>query len=246
VGALIGLVWMGPGGILGAALAAAGLLLALALALSSLRRASGGEKGPAHAAWLRGECVALGVAFLGALAYLAASLLYAARDSRYLSGVVAAAVGLVALVVITVGDWRTAADEPERYALVSLSWLGAIKLGVLGAWLLVRASAGVRLTAWDQTLLSLIILAVIISLLSFLRWRTSSARHSGEAGLTFLGARDELGILASLNSWGGFIAPAALLALTIANGWTYTALLAWLLLLAGDGLWRNLLTAPRR
>ena len=241
VGALGGQLWMAPRGVLGSLLPAVGLFASLVLALLLLRRLSSAAEGLPHLAWLRGECAMLALATLSAAAHLALSL-SGRQGEEYLLRAVALVIGLVAMVVITLGDWRVHKGERELYALLAQPWFATIKLGLLGSWLIASLQTKARFTVADQRLLSLVMLAVVFGLVTRQHRRNPAGIRSGEAHLALQGAGDRLALFTSLNIWGGHIAPGVLLGLTITTGWIYPALLAWFLLLLGDGLRHYLLS----
>ncbi len=232
VGALGSQGWAALWSILGPLLPAVSLLVSLVLALLRLRRLSARAEGASLLGWLRGECAALGGATLGAVAYLVAIL--PGRQEAQWARLVALAAGLAAMLIITLSDYHLREDDAEPYLPLLSFWLTPIKLGLLGDWLTVSLQA--HFAVADQRLLSVVILAVVASLLAFRQWSATAGRKGGEAYRTLQSSGGKLTLLTNAGVWGGHMLPGILLGLTIAAGWVYPALLAWLLLLLGDGL----------
>jgi len=230
VGALGRQCWVVPQGLFRPLFPVIGLLISLLLAFLRCRSSLAETAGKSPRRKPYDECGLLGGASLGAIAHLVITL--SGRQEAYLARFIALAAGLAAMVIITFNDYRAQQERAELYIFGLFPWLTAIKLGVLGDWLITRLPIHGRFVMADQSTVSLVILAAMASLLAFPRRSIIGRGRSGGAYPSLQGTSNERALFA----WGGYIGPGILLVLTITAGWVYFALLAWGLLLWGEGL----------
>ena len=242
VGLLCGLLWLTPAVSPWGALPSGGFAIAFACAVAlRLRSPSPAGYVPIATSWQRWQWLFLGVALLGSCSCAAAQALSASKAWAWATGYLGVAGGLGAILVSSLGDVHWARTREQRYAIVATPWLAAFALGSLGSWLLVRGRTAELVLAKDQRLLSLVMVAVVLELLLFLGWRGSLLPGIQGEQFVFRDRRKLFGRLATLRAWGGCIASAALIVLTMTNEGIWFAFLAWALLLLGEGVWYVLL-----
>lgn len=234
VGALGRQCWATPQEILRPLLPAIGLLVSLLLALLRCCRFLSGAEGESPQSRPYDECAAFGVAALGAVVHLV--IVLSTRQEAHPACFFALATGLAAMIVITLNGHRSQKGHAASLLSLISPWLTAIKLGVLGDWLMARLRARGGFAAGDQSMVSLVTLAVVASLLALRRWGATTRYRGGGTYPPPQSARGGLTLVTSGVIWGSYIGPGILLGLTITTGQAYLAFMAWILLLLGEGL----------
>jgi hypothetical protein len=182
----------------------------------------------------------MGIAAL--LAALASGLGQAHATSLLADGALLA--GLAAMVLTGLGDRFRGHGLQRHFAIALFPWFSALRLGLLGSWLLL--SQRPLFTALDQRLQSLVILLLVLDLLIFMRWESSMALGGGEHRAILPPLRTRFSLLVLLRSWSGGIAPAVLVLLTATGEGVLLGAVAWVFSFVGDGLWYYLLVVLRR
>lgn len=222
------------------ALTALGLMLGCLLGVALCLRPDPGHESPYPTPWLSYRSALLGMAAL--LAALASGLGQSHAASPLAD--VALVAGLSVLVLTGLGDRFRGHGLQRHYAIALFPWFSALRLGLLGSWLLTFGRPA--FTVLDQRLLSLVIFLLVLDLLIFMRWESSMALGGGEHRAILPQLRTRFSLIVLLRAWGGGIAPAVLVLLTATGEGVLLGAIAWLLSLLGDGLWYYALTALRR
>lgn len=134
-------------------------------------------------------------------------------------------------------------NKSAPYGVVAIPILGAFKIGLLGGWLLTRGRSQPRILAADQTGLSLVMLAMVLELLLFLRWRSDITRENGRLHLPPSLSRAGFVWLGNLKAWGDALLGSALLLMTLSREGVGYAVGAFVVCVLSQVFWHRLAIA---
>jgi len=144
--------------------------------------------------------------------------------------------GLAALILRHIQDWRRIQNPQGRLALLLTPWFEAYTYGALSNWAFSRL--GKDLQPQDQRLLSSVVLTLVLAWLVSARWRRAGLGNQAQLSSSRLGSRFHG--LVSWSVWGGRLAAAGCLILTITGEGAIFAVLGWFFALIGEGAWNSL------
>jgi len=154
-------------------------------------------------------------------------------------------IGSVGVLLLLISSRLGGMNRRAVAEVLSLPILGALQMAFCGGWLLSRGSLGREIVPQDQSLLSLAILAIVVEVLVFRRWKDAITRENGVLQLPASLSRWGYVGLSNLKAWGVSLGVSGLLLMTITQegavfGWLAAAamvvgqVMGWVLVLAAE------------